>query len=246
MSALPRQIENADQDTRPRSVARSHVGLVRTVNEDRIFDCAEGRLWAVADGMGGHRGGDLAAQAVVDSLRSLVQDCPRPSIDEALHAIERANLAIIKYNEANRTSSGATVVLALWDGRQMNVAWAGDSRAYVLRDRTAELLTHDHSVVQELVDAGLLTPEGAAKHPQANIVTRALGITADVSIETISFELQVGETLMLCSDGLSRTLDVQSASSARDLNLLADELMANALDRDGTDNLSVVIVEAVG
>ena len=247
MSAIrQRQLQRACRGALRNSASRSHVGLVRSVNEDRIFDSADNRLWAIADGMGGHQGGDLAAQAVIDSLRALVQNARQPSFSDALGALMQANQAIIRHNEANRTSSGATVVLAFWNDSQIHVAWAGDSRAYVLQDSVAKLVTHDHSVVQELIEAGLLTAETAPNHPQANVVTRALGVVSDLAIETISYSPVVGERLMLCSDGLSRSFDPRSVPAMTNIGLLADAMLARALLDDGSDNASVVIVEACG
>lgn len=224
------------------SVARSHVGLVRAVNEDRVFDCPERCLWAVADGMGGHHGGDVAAQTVIEALRA---PCDDPASDAAamLHAIRDANRVIVHRNRATGSDAGSTVVAAQLAGRTATIAWVGDSRAYLIRGGTASQLTHDHSLVQELIDAGLLTVEAAPRHPQANVVTRALGITDAVDIAVRTVRIADGDRLVLCSDGLSRSLEDSTLGRALPLAVFADMLIADALKRDGSDNTSLVTIE---
>jgi serine/threonine protein phosphatase PrpC len=169
------------------SVARSHVGRVRAVNEDRVFDCPERRLWAVADGMGGHHGGDVAAQMVVEAFR---RPCEHGAgqATAMLDAIATANRTIVQHNRAQGADAGSTVVAAQLAGRTATIAWVGDSRAYLIRGETVSQLTHDHSLVQDLIDKGLLTRAAAVHHPQANVVTRALGIAEmlDVAAPYIS------------------------------------------------------------
>ena len=225
-----------------RSFARSHLGLVRTINEDRVFDCAERRVWAVADGMGGHAGGDIAAQAVVDRLRALTASDRAIRFTDMLVALGQANGDIRQRNDALRIGAGATVVAAMIEGSTAHIAWAGDSRAYRLRDGGLDLLTHDHSLVQELVDAGLLAADRAESHPQSHVVTRALGVDDDPRLQTVSVQLKPGDRLLLCSDGLSRSLDPADAAGDG-IDTLADRMLANALARDGSDNVSLVILE---
>ena len=122
------------------------------------------------------------------------------------------------------------------------VAWAGDSRAYLLRDGIVQL-THDHSVVQELVDAGLLSPDAARRHPHANVVTRALGIMHDVDIAMTCIEVQRGDRILICSDGLSRSLDESAISGVRTLHSFADALLSDSLRRDGSDNISLIVID---
>ena len=224
------------------SASRTHVGLVRPINEDRVFDCPARGLWAVADGMGGHSGGDLAAQAVIDALRAQVDgDAP---IDQAamLAAIHTANAAIVRDNRSRSTDAGSTVVAAQITDRTATIAWVGDSRAYLIRDRTVRQISRDHSFVQDLIDAGLLTVAAAANHPRANVVTRALGIAEHVDIATVTIELERGDRLLLCSDGLSRSLETDAMRQRVDLDRLVGLLMADALRRDGSDNISLVCV----
>lgn len=244
------QVERLVPDTghsRPvmRSVARSHVGLVRAINEDRVFDCPDASVWAVADGMGGHAGGDLAAQAVVDRLRALTTGTRAIGFTDMLVALGQANGDIRQRNDRLGLDAGATVVAAMIDGRTACIAWAGDSRAYRLRGCQVDLLTHDHSVVQELVDAGLLNADAAERHPQAHVVTRALGVDDDPRLQTIEAEILPGDRLLLCSDGLSRSLIAEDIGDG-ELGLLADQLLGGALARDGSDNISLIVAELSG
>lgn len=244
MTAMPlwRRVAAPDQLSGVRSVARSHVGLVRIINEDRVFDCPERGVWAVADGIGGHAGGDVAAQMVVDRLRALSAGDRAIRFTDMLVALGQANGDIRQRNDRLHIGAGATVVAAMVEGATAHIAWAGDSRAYRLRQDGFDLLTHDHSLVQELIDAGLLAADRAESHPQSHVVTRALGIDDDPRLQTVSVRLKPGDRLLLCSDGLSRSLDAADAAGDA-INALAERLLGNALARDGSDNISLVIWE---
>ena len=225
-----------------RSVARTHVGLVRLINEDRLFDAAAAGVWAVVDGMGGHSGGDLAAQQIVDTLRGACARAPAATAAVIHDALHEANGAIHARNRRLGTEAGATAVAAVLADGRLEIAWAGDSRAYRIDAGRAELLTHDHSVVQQLVDAGLIDGEAAAGHPHANIVTRALGIDPAVELDRVTADARRGRFL-LCSDGLSRTLRDEDLVADLPLAALADALIAGALARDGSDNISLILIE---
>lgn len=224
------------------SVARSHVGLVRQINEDRVFDRPEARVWAVADGMGGHGGGDLAAQAIVDALRAATDALlPIPAV-AMLNALRAANRAIALRNADRREDAGATVVALHLDGTTATIAWVGDSRAYLLRDGVKQL-THDHSLVQELIDAGFVSAAAAQSHPHANVVTRALGVAHAVDIASTCLQVRSGDRILLCSDGLSRSLDASAISATPSLERFADTLLGLALQRDGSDNISLIAID---
>ncbi len=225
-----------------RSEGRTHVGRVRAVNEDRLLDRADRGLWAVADGMGGHSGGAAAATTVVQVLDALADD-PRPIDDARLRdALARANRAIHQDGSADATS-GATVVVALTMGPTAVICWAGDSRAYRIRGGRAEQLTRDHSVVQEMIDVGVLSAAAAERHPQANVVTRALGVAPTVIVDSVRVALEPGDRLLLCSDGVSRSVDPRDFVTMPDsISDSADRFLANALQRDGSDNATLVLV----
>lgn len=227
-----------------RSAARTHVGRVRPINEDRTLDRADRGLWAVADGMGGHSGGGFAADCAVGALRRLAETAAPITPAEMIDALAAANRIVHDAARGSSSVSGTTIVALHIDAGVATLVWAGDSRAYLVRGESVEQLTTDHSLVQEMVDAGALTPEEAERHPRANIVTRALGVAAAVELDRRSFPVEPGDVLLLCSDGLSRTLVPSRLPDAVKGNPdeAAAALLADALANDGTDNISVVVI----
>jgi len=225
-----------------RSTARTHVGRVRKVNEDRILDRPDRALWAVADGMGGHRGGDIAAELVVAALRDLADD-PAPITDDAIRAaLMRANDAILGRSAAAGGVIGSTIVALHIAHGEAHLFWAGDSRAYRATRGAWEQMTRDHSLVQELLDQGVIDARDAAHHPRAHVITRALGVDATVEVESLSFPIAEDETILLCSDGLSRSLDPAALRDSG--NREADALLADALRKDGSDNISFLVIRS--
>jgi serine/threonine protein phosphatase PrpC len=225
------------------SAARSHVGHVRKINEDRLLDCPERGLWAVADGMGGHHGGDVAAELVIGALRQLVRQPDAITAPMILEALHKANAAILERGRDGGGTIGSTVVVLHIAGDQGTLFWAGDSRAYHAAQGVWAQVTRDHSVVQELLDAGLVDGDQARRHPKAHIITRALGITQDIDIAQEVRTVSPGDRLLLCSDGLTRMLDTQDFTRATGIEAGADALLGEALHRDGSDNISLVLVE---
>ncbi|RHW16949.1 serine/threonine-protein phosphatase [Sphingomonas gilva] len=220
-----------------RSAARTHVGRVRQVNEDRLFDAPESGLWAVADGMGGHVGGGAAATEAIRALCAL--SCP-VTIDAIEAALASAHEAVHGAGDER----GTTVAGLTFSGGEVTAFWIGDSRVYRLRDGRLEQLTRDHSLVQELVDSGTLTPEQAARHPHANIITRAIGIDAWTAPDSTVSEARPGDRFLICSDGLSSLVagDAIARLLAQEPASAVDSLIAAALDEGGTDNVTVVVV----
>ncbi|TGX39333.1 serine/threonine-protein phosphatase [Sphingomonas naasensis] len=226
-----------------RSMSRSHVGRVRKVNEDRVLDRPDRALWAIADGMGGHRGGDIAAELAIAALRGLADDPAEITPASIRGALEQANAAIFERGAAAGGVIGSTVVALHIAGGDAWIFWAGDSRAYRGEDGAWQQVTRDHSLVQQLVDQGLIDSAQAAHHPQANVITRALGVNTAVQIEALCRTTMPGDLFLLCSDGLSRSLDSSiPAGFGGAGEALADEILAGALDRDGSDNISFVLV----
>jgi len=223
------------------SVALTHVGHVRAVNEDRVLNLPDAKLWAVADGMGGHQSGDVAAQIAIDALGGLASSGQTLCGDDILSTLQSANALIYdRYVEAGRRS-GTTIVAALLVDDKLEIFWAGDSRAYRLRGGKWQQLTRDHSVVQQMVDSGALPASAAPNHPKSNVITRALGVGRDVSIDRLVTTLVSGDIIMLCSDGVSRTLSNDTAGRPM-LPTLAQSLLDQALMRDGSDNASLVMI----
>jgi serine/threonine protein phosphatase PrpC len=227
----------------PQAVGRTHVGKVREINEDRYLVRSERGLWAVADGMGGHCAGGQAADIAIDELRTLAED-ERPLSDAAVRAaLERANQRIRRELSRPRSVSGTTVVVAWLEGLRLSVFWAGDSRAYLFSGEGARCLTRDHSVVQELLDAGEIDAEQAGRHPHANLVTRALGADDRLVLDKVDLDLVIGDRFILCSDGISRSLDHSVTPGGIPVAQFADSLLADALQRDGSDNATLVAIE---
>lgn len=227
----------------------THAGKIRERNEDAILTDPDGVLWAVADGMGGYGHGDIASDMVIDRLAALS--------DSALAApglrmqIEEANRAILaKVAEPGMKAMGATVVAMMIQNGLATIAWVGDCRAYLWRRAELRLLTHDHTVVQDMIDQGLLGDDARETHPERHVVTRAVGIEPSVQVDTLTLPIVVGDRLLLCSDGLSVCLqDVDIArivSGAGEPEDLCRALVTQALLDGAPDNVSVVCVCIVG
>jgi protein phosphatase len=227
----------------------SHRGRVRPLNEDAILVDPTGALWAVADGMGGHGHGDLAADLVIDAFARL----PHGGTGRALlaQAFDAADGDVRRRARADGLGPiGATAVAALIEGRRATLAWAGDSRGYRLRRGSLERLTRDHSLVQELIDAGELTDAEAERHPQSHVVTRAVGAGDRADPSFAEVDLAAGDLILLCSDGLTRC--VAEAEIARILAGAPDPeaacrgLVEAALAAGAPDNVSAVVVRIGG
>jgi serine/threonine protein phosphatase PrpC len=224
----------------------THTGKVRTNNEDAILARPETRLWAVADGMGGHDDGEWASQCLVEHLSPI-----RPGndfecdLDSVAGAIHRANAAIHAEAVAGAKRMGSTIVAMLAAGSRFAVFWVGDSRVYLLRNGQLIRLTKDHSHVQDMVDAGRLTPQEAEAHPMGNVITRAIGVGPEVELDAIVDEAQAGDLFVLCSDGLTDVVsdpDLASAALLLRPDAVVDALLNLCLDRGAPDNVSIVAV----
>ncbi|MGH2669184.1 MAG: Stp1/IreP family PP2C-type Ser/Thr phosphatase, partial [bacterium] len=181
--------------------ARTDVGRGRPANEDTFLVDHEDRLYAVADGMGGHRAGEVASATAIDALKAAFAD--GAPLDEA---VGEANAAVFEKASANLDMRGMGTTLtaaALVDDHRVLLGHVGDSRAYLLRDSGVIQITEDHSLVEQLVREGRLSPEEAVNHPQRAIITRALGIDPEVEVDTYPIDLRPGDRLLLCSDGLT-------------------------------------------
>jgi serine/threonine protein phosphatase PrpC len=230
-------------------VSQTHVGLRRKVNEDSILVRTDRGLWAVADGMGGHEAGDVASAKVAEALQHLpivygLEDL----VDSAAAAIDRVNqelIALAGAEEGQRTIGSTVVGLAIADG-QFRCFWAGDSRAYRLRGGRIARLTRDHSLVQGLIDAGMLDPADAETHPNANVITRAVGVGKELVIDTVSGEARPGDQFLLASDGLTRIVpdfEIEALLAAMRPADAVGKLVQTVLDRGAPDNVSIIIVE---
>jgi protein phosphatase len=226
------------------------VGLVRSHNEDRYL--ADERLFAVADGVGGHKAGEVASQTAVETLQ---REFTEPTTDGLVDAVKTANRTVWNLAEANREQRGmGTTLTALalvddGDDERLAVVNVGDSRAYLLQQGELEQLTEDHSLVEQLVREGQLTPEEAMVHPQRSIITRALGLDPEVEVDSWELTPYKGDRLLLCSDGLTNEVsDEQIASTLRtvgDPEEAARQLVSEARDHGGNDNITCVVVDVL-
>ncbi len=232
------------------SAHRSHIGKVRKVNEDSVLDRPDIGVWAVADGMGGHGGGDRASRLVVDALAALsVPSQLEEFVVAASSRIEGVNTELqdLASRSGGSAISGTTVAALLAHGRKGAAIWAGDSRVYLYRINTLHPLSRDHSQVEEWVANGLLERDHAENHPAANVITRAVGAADTVELETIKFDVLPGDTYLLCSDGLHNEVTNTTLAEIldeHDCERCADHLLSAALDGDARDNISLIVARA--
>jgi PPM family protein phosphatase len=229
----------------------SDVGRVRQGNEDALL--AEQGVFVVADGMGGHNAGEVASELAVTTMRAALRDSVT-STEQLRELIQQANTTIYTASLDDSTQRGmgttltALVMIPHVTDRVL-VANVGDSRTYVLRDGTLSRITTDHSYVQELVNEGVITSDDARKHPQKNIVTRALGIDRYVAVDVFSHDLRQGDRFLLCSDGLvDEVTDIDITEILQNNPQPTDAataLVAAANDAGGRDNTTVIVVDVV-
>jgi PPM family protein phosphatase len=233
-----------------RYTVRSDVGLLRDGNEDSAY--AGPHLLAIADGMGGHAAGEVASAVAIKTLAPLDAQIDGPDMLQALgDAIADANSALHQIAAADPATEGmgTTLTALLWSGDELALCHIGDSRAYMLRDGALQQITHDHTLVQSLVDDGRLTPEEAAAHPQRSLVMRALqsSIPADPDLAMLS--AQVGDRFLLCSDGLTDVVSDETLQytlqQLTDLDAAVEQLVDLAIRSGGPDNITCVLADVI-
>jgi PPM family protein phosphatase len=232
------------------SAALSHPGRRRRHNEDSYV--LEPPLFAVADGMGGAKAGEVASGLAAAAVQESGNDGESGEARVAA-LIEEANRRVFRRASEDRDASGmgTTMTVALVEDDSVAIGHVGDSRAYLIRDGRLEQLTDDHSLVAELVRSGKLTPEEAEAHPQRSVITRALGTDADVDVDTFSVDAAPGDLFLLCSDGLTTMVDDETILAAVEENRSdlknAAKALVNAANRGGgEDNITVVFFEVGG
>lgn len=234
---------------RGRSIGRTHTGEVRAENQDAILVDEALGLWIVADGMGGHVGGAEASRLAVTAVRAAIDDGQPISV-----AIQKAHGAISARQEANPEllTMGTTIVAVLDHGRDYEINWVGDSRAYLF-DRAAsslERLTRDHNLAGLLVEAGRISASEADRHPKRHVLTDCLGVRSNdgPKIDRYQGSWKPAQMLLLCSDGLSGELSSEAIARALgeelSIEAAANRLMNEALQAGARDNVSLVLIDS--
>lgn len=228
--------------------SRTDIGCLRDHNEDSLVVTPP--LFAVADGMGGHAAGEVASEIAVRVLSELAPEHPD---GEALgRAIEEANRAVIEAAREGRgrQGMGTTMTAAMLEGERLVIAQVGDSRAYLLHQGKLQQLTRDHSLMADMIEAGQLTPEEARTHPQRSVITRALGSDAHLHPDIYEINVETGDRLLICSDGLSGMIfDDQIENTLRrvqDPQRCASQLVNEAIAAGGHDNVTVIVADVTG
>jgi serine/threonine protein phosphatase Stp1 len=231
---------------RLKSAAVTDKGAVRSQNQDAYLSRPEAGLWVVADGMGGLARGEWASAEVTQALT----DAPLTGgfdadVEQIAGAIHAASARIFAESSATGQQIGSTVVALLVNGSRFAVLWAGDSRAYLLRGGELYRLSRDHRVVQERIDAGLLSQAEARGHPLSNVLSRAAGVEPGLEIDVITDETEVGDVFMLCSDGLHEMVDdaeIADRLRRKPPKAMVDQLLELSLSRGAPDNVTIVAV----
>jgi len=233
------------------SASTTNVGVVRKINEDAVFSKPGINLWAVADGMGGHEAGNVASSMIVNMLDDIET---KVNLDVFVSTIEDkildANKRLLEYSEIMLEGRiiGSTVAILLIKGRIGICLWAGDSRLYRYRNGDIEQITVDHSHVAELLKHGSISIEEAENHPDANVITRAVGTSENLYVDIDVFDVNVGDTFMLCTDGLYNAVNEEGIINCLqedNVEIAANSLIEISLDNGASDNVSVVLVKGV-
>ncbi|MCP9438377.1 MAG: protein phosphatase 2C domain-containing protein [Nitrospira sp.] len=241
-------------------VARSEIGLVRSSNQDAYLLLDRLGLWAVADGMGGHVGGDIAAQIAINSIKTRAMktaeaiqegqpDAPSAFLSDLIHHAHDAILERTRLDPSLK-GMGTTIVLLFIRPRPTpiaHIAHLGDSRAYLFRAGALTPLTRDHTLIEKYLERGILTPKTARTHPERHVLTQALGVSSLVKPSFSSYPLEQNDLLLLCSDGLTKMLDDEQirnicSITQGDPTQTCQSLITASLDRGGTDNVTVIVV----
>lgn len=225
----------------------THVGVVRSANEDSHASLPWAGVWVVADGMGGHHNGQFASSTIAETVGTVTApDDLEAACATVAGAIHQANDTIFARSLEEGKQMGSTVVALVMRGSEFAVLWAGDSRAYLFRNDQLFQLTRDHTQVEAMLERGLLSPEEAEDHPMKHVLARAVGVQEALELDAIRDEVESRDLFLLCSDGLHGVLDdAEIAAYLRQHGQAAGELMiAACLERGAPDNVTVTLVAA--
>ena len=233
----------------------THIGRRREMNQDYMYtsENAVGKLpnlFLVADGMGGHKAGEYASrftvEKIVETIETSGQTEPVATMKEAVEAANRGLLEEAG-RDAAKAGMGTTVVAATVIGNHLHVANVGDSRLYLINHEAIRQITRDHSLVEEMVRLGEMDKADAKDHPDKNIITRAVGVVPELSVDFFEVELKPGDTVLMCSDGLTNMIEDEEIKKIvlgqRDIVEKAEKLIDTANENGGKDNITVVLIE---
>ena len=237
---------------------KSDIGLVRTSNQDacKCGSFSDQAVWAiVCDGMGGANGGNVASEVAVETVAQLLmQEYDKAltndqTVDLLTGVVQRANSKLYEMQKADQMlrGMGTTIELVLVKENKVHIVHVGDSRVYAIRKNKIQQLTVDHSVVQEMVEKGELTPEQAMVHPNKNYITRALGIVPQIHLDYIEAPFEPGDKILLCSDGLTNYLtpeEIVKLSLENNADAFTQALVDGAKELGGSDNIKVAVITA--
>lgn len=222
------------------------VGRTRTNNQDCYY--VADKWCVVADGMGGHNGGEVASRYAIEVIRANLRQ-QSFGIDILLkNAITKANSVIYNMSVDDPTleGMGTTVVLCYFEGDSVYIAHVGDSRAYHLSEDGLQQVTNDHSIVQQLIESGTITPREAKTHPQKNLITRAIGTESTIDIDICRVGIKKGDYILLCTDGLTSFVsddEIEAVIKTHELDDAVSELVNMANSKGGTDNITIILIK---
>ena len=223
---------------------RTHQGLVRSSNQDSLL--VDQGVYGVADGMGGHKGGETASRVAVQVVKNALRGkkAEKRALEVAVEAANRRIFDMARHDSA-LNGMGTTLTLLWEDEKEVHLCHVGDSRAYLLRDGELKQITDDHSLVAELLRNNMISPDAARTHPYRNVITRAVGVDPVVTADIFNHDTQEDDLWLICSDGLTNMVPDETLASvlkeADSDETAADELLALALEKGGTDNITFVL-----
>jgi protein phosphatase len=229
------------------SASATNVGCVRRINEDACLELPDKKIWAIADGMGGHDAGDVASSMVVDYLnKTEYRTALSKYVDNVEDAILAANSSLYQMGQQTGKIAGTTIISMLFHKKHCLFMWAGDSRAYLSRNGDGRRVTRDHSYVEELIERGELNRVDAENHPKANVITRAIGASPTLFLDMDILEIAHDDMFLLCSDGLFKEViepEIYAAMNTLSPDLAVHELMKLAIDRGAKDNVTIIAIK---
>lgn len=233
-----------------KSIGKTNIGLVRKTNEDRLLIEDEVGLFVVCDGMGGHKGGDVASTLAVQAVKGCLPEFdPSAPINWLNQCIRTANESIRQCSQSNSELSdmGTTITAALIQNKQLYAANVGDSRLYSIRNGIIRKITKDHTLAEQMLADGLLKADDLASSAYNHILTRALGTEDSVIIDNFTEQLEDDDIILICTDGLSDMLNDEEIASVirkngNDMDRAASELIENAIDNGGFDNITIILI----